>query len=81
MHVIDVPFELTRGSATQVVGGAHCVIWNLPPTHCAKPLLTQASSPSNKTHVSDGIVIICRIKKSPLHEELVVSVENFAFNF
>ena len=41
-----VPGERTNGRAKQVKPVLQGVVTNLPPTHCAKPPLTQAFSPS-----------------------------------
>jgi len=48
-----VPGLLTRGRAKQLVPPAHCVVWNLPPTHWEKPPFTQAFSPS--VHGESGV--------------------------
>lgn len=47
VQVIEVPAELTKGRAAQVRGAApQEVVTNLPPTHCANWVPTQAFSPS-----------------------------------
>ncbi len=52
-QVIEVPAELTSGSATHCKDAAQGVTANLPPTHCAKPPLTHAFSPS--VHADDAV--------------------------
>ena len=46
VQVIEVPGELTRGRAAQTRPPLQPVLTNLPPTHWAKPPLTQAFSPA-----------------------------------
>lgn len=55
VQVMDVPGLLTRGSAAQIVEAAHSVMTNFPPEHCAKPLLTQARSPSTTEKIMNQL--------------------------
>ena len=54
-QVIDVPAELTSGSATHCKDAAQGVSANFPPAHCAKLPLTHAFSPS--VHADEAVSV------------------------
>lgn len=75
-QVTLVPGELTRGSAVHVSPELHGVVTNFPPTHCAKPPLTQACSPSSG-HIKSARIRRNKPNHTPVQGLSAVNDANF----